>query len=312
MNENGRLPRTVAVIGSMNADFTVHTDKLPLPGQTVKGSALQISSGGKSANQAVAAALLGAKVAMMGSVGDDEHGRMLRDSVKRAGVDTTAVTISTAPTGTAVIEVDGSGENTIIVSAGANGTLAPDDQAIASLLQGAGVLCLCLEIPIPAVMAAARCGHVSGVQVLLNLSPYAEVPDALFSYSDVLLLNEHEAASLVGRPINKDWGALHTALQERGVKRSVITRGAEGAMVLDVSAKETVVEVTTIQVDAVDTTGSGDAFTGALAARLAAGDDLVDAARFAARAGAWAATKYGTQSSYATLQELEQWECSTT
>lgn len=110
MNGNGRLPRTVVVIGSLNADLTVHTDKLPLPGQTVKGSALQISSGGKSANQAVAAALLGAKVAMMGSVGDDEHGRMLRDSLRRAGVDTTAVTTSTAPTGTAVIEVDRSGK----------------------------------------------------------------------------------------------------------------------------------------------------------------------------------------------------------
>jgi len=311
MNGNGRLPRTVVVIGSLNADLTVHTDKLPLPGQTVKGSALQISSGGKSANQAVAAALLGAKVAMMGSVGDDEHGRMLRDSLRRAGVDTTAVTTSTAPTGTAVIEVDGLGENTIVVSAGANGTFLHDDKAVARLLEGAGALCLCLEIPLPAVMAAARCGRVSGVQVLLNLSPHAEVPDALFTYSDVLLLNEHEAASLVGRPVNQDWPLLHTALQERGVKRAVITRGAKGAVVLDATAKETFVEVATIHVDAVDTTGSGDAFTGALAARLAAGDELVDAAGFAARAGAWAATKYGTQGSYATLQELDHWEPST-
>jgi len=308
MREKAHPPRRVAVVGSLNADFTVRADKLPQPGQTVKGSKLLISSGGKSANQAVAAALLGAKVALMGSVGDDEHGRMALDCVRRAGVDITAVALSAEPTGTAVIEVDGSGENTIIVSSGANGTFAPGDRALAGLLEGAGVLCLCLEIPIPAVLAAARLAHDSGIKVLLNLSPYSEAPDALFSYTDVLLLNEHEAASFVGRTVIDDWDVLQRRLHDRGVKQAVITRGERGIVVMDVAAKGAVIEMPSLPIKPVDTTGCGDAFGGALAARLVAGDGLVDAAKFASRAGTFAATKFGTQSSYATLQELERWK----
>lgn len=293
------MPR-IAVIGSMNADLTVRTPRLPRPGETVAGSDLATLPGGKSSNQAAAAARLGGEVALLARIGDDAHGVHLRQEAEAAGVDTRWVRACPGvPTGVALITVDAAGENVIVLSPGANGSLATRDVATdVAVLDGASVLCLCLEVDHDAVLAAARAGAERGVRVVLNLSPYAEVDPALLAATDVLLVNEHELAGLVGEVAVAD---AADALAQRGIARAVVTQGARGAAVL---VGGEVTQVPSPRVDAVDTTGCGDAFTGALAVRLDAGDDLVAAARFAARAAAYAATREGAQASYATAEEL--------
>lgn len=297
----------IVVVGSLNADLVVQVPRLPGPGETVGGSELTVLPGGKGANQAAAAGRLGGDVALLGLVGDDPHGRLLLDAAESAGVDTRAVTrLPGVATGTAVIAVDAAGENTIIVSPGANGHLDPA-HLDAGLLGAAGVLCLCLEVPQQTVLAAARLARGSGAAVVLNLSPSAPVPAELLALTDVLLVNDHEAADLLGPDVvAAGWPAVGEALAVRGVTRAVVTLGPRGAVVLEPSAAGThrVVEVPAVPVEAVDTTGCGDAFTGALATRLAAGASLVDAARFAAQVGAVAATRRGAQSSYPTLAEV--------
>ncbi|ROS70209.1 ribokinase [Curtobacterium sp. PhB172] len=281
------MTQTIVIVGSLNADLVVRTERFPKPGETLHGSDLAILPGGKSANQAVAAGRLGGTVRMIGAVGDDGNGALLRDSVAAAGADTTHVAVREGvATGTAVITVDAAGENTIVISAGANGTLTPDDVP-ADAFDDAGVLGLCLEVSIDVVLAAARAAHAAGVTVLTNLSPFGDVPAELLELTDVLLVNEHEAASL----------------GEHGVARSIVTRGGSGCVVHDGDADP--VSIDAVRVEPVDTTGCGDAFMGSVALRLAAGDSLVDAARFAVGVGAYAATKAGAQASYPTTAELE-------
>ncbi|MCS0646730.1 MULTISPECIES: ribokinase [Curtobacterium] len=281
------MTESIVVVGSLNADLVVRTARFPQPGETLQGSDLAILPGGKSANQAVAAGRLGGTVRMIGAVGDDGNGALLRDSVAAAGVDTTDVAVREGvATGTAVITVDAAGENTIVISAGANGTLTPDDVPT-DVFAGAAVLGLCLEVSIDVVLAAARAAHAAGVTVLTNLSPFGAVPAELLELTDVLLVNEHEAA----------------ALGDHGVARSIVTRGGAGCVVYDGDAEP--VPIDAVRVEPVDTTGCGDAFMGAVALRLAAGDTLVDAARFAVGVGAYAATKPGAQASYPTAAELE-------
>ncbi|MCC3267717.1 ribokinase [Arthrobacter gengyunqii] len=297
----------VVVVGSLNADLTVRTDRFPQPGETLNGSELVIVPGGKSANQAAAAAILGADVRLFGAVGADGHGDLLLKAAAAAGVDASRVLRRTdTATGTAMIVVDAAGENTIIVSPGANGTVTGAELP-ENLFDDAAVLTLSLEVPLDAVTAAARAGHDAGAQVLLNLSPYREVPAELLALTDVLLLNTHEAALVTGlADPASDWEAVIAVLGQLGVRRTIITLGGDGAVVLDGTAQgaDRVVSVAPTRVTAVDTTGCGDAFTAATAARLAAGDSLVQAATFAARAGALAATREGAQSSYSALAEL--------
>ena len=185
----------IVVVGSLNADLTIYCDRLPLPGETVHGNGFAVNPGGKSANQAVAAAKLGSRVVLIGAVGDDTNGTMLLASTAGAGVDISRVRRTPdAATGVAVISVDAHGENNIIISAGANGTLAPGDVAAsAELFEGASVMCLCLEVGLDTVEAAARLGHDAGATVLLNLSPYAEIPASLAALCDILLVNATHA-----------------------------------------------------------------------------------------------------------------------
>lgn len=262
------------VVGSLNADLVVRTERFPGPGETVAGADLVVGPGGKGANQAVAAARLGGDVAMVGVVGDDAHGVLVRDAVAAAGADTGMVTVRPgAATGTAVITVDSSADNTIVVSPGANGTLSASDLPS---FDGVGVLTLSLESPLDTVLAAARAARAAGTVVVLNLSPYGPVPDGLLESTDVLVVNEHEAAQLGAHP----------------VRRRIVTRGAAGCRVDDDGV---VTDVESLPVSPVDTTGSGDAFLAAVAVRLAAGDSLADAARYAVRAGAYAVTADGAQ-----------------
>lgn len=298
----------VVVVGSLNADLTVRTERLPRAGETVHGSALAVAPGGKSSNQAAAAARLGARVAMVGAVGDDDRGHLLLRELREAGVDVRGVLrLPGIATGTALIIVDRAGENTIVLSAGANGELTPDRlTGLAERLQGAEVLCLCFEVPMETVVAAALQARETRVRVLLNPSPAAAIEDRLLDVIDVLLLNESEAADLL--EARGDWDVTASRLRERGGRAAIVTLGGEGAVVLQ---EGRVTPIPAVAVTPVDTTGAGDAFTGAVASQLAGGASLIDAARFGARAAAWSVTRPGAQPSYATLAELGDWEAGT-
>ncbi|MFG3438891.1 ribokinase [Nonomuraea sp. NPDC047897] len=300
--EPGRRPAPhhrldVLVVGSANADLVVQVGRHPAPGETVLGSDLAVHPGGKGANQAVAAARLGARVALLGRVGTDGHGRLLRESLEHDGVDLSHLHDTPAASGVAMIAVGPRGDNSIIVAPGANSLLTEDDvRQAAPLLRSAPVVSLQLEIPLPAVLAAARLAR----RAVLNLSPAAPVPGELLALCDPLVVNEHEAAQLLG-------GAGEAARQAEalltlGPRSVVVTLGAAGAVTAD---NGVVRQVPSPRVTAVDTTGAGDAFTGALAWRLAVGDALADAAAFAARVGAATVRGAGAQSSYPTMAEVE-------
>lgn len=302
----------IVVVGSLNADLTIYCERLPQPGETVHGNGFAVNPGGKSANQAVAAGRLGGHVSLVGAVGDDPHGDMLLASVAGAGVDVGHVRTSGESTGVAVIAVDASGENNIIISAGANGTLSPTDVAeAADVLEAAAVVSLCLEVGMETVLAAAQAGHDAGATVLLNLSPYVEIPGALAGLADVLLVNAHEAALFLGSSVPgadapvDDWHSVRERFAGRGIQQVLVTLGAKGSVVLD-SVEGAVTFVQPTAVSAVDTTGAGDAFTGAVAVRLAAGDALADAAAFASVAAAMATTRKGTQAAYPEAADVER------
>ncbi|MEV5706266.1 ribokinase [Actinoallomurus sp. NPDC052274] len=286
----------VLVVGSVNADLVVRVDRRPAAGETVLGSDLATYPGGKGANQAVAAARLGGRVAFLGRAGTDGQGDFLRDALRGDGVDITHLITTPGPSGVALITLGPDGDNSIIVSPGANGRVTAEDVAAAGpLFAAAAVVSMQMEVPLDAVLAAARAAEGAGARVVFNLSPPAAVPDELLALCDPLVVNEHEAAFL---------GASDPAgLLARGPRSVVITKGADGAVVAD---GDGVVEVPSPRVEAVDTTGAGDAFTGALSWRLARGDDLATAARFAARVGAAAVRVAGAQSSFPRPADLEE------
>ena len=297
----------VAIVGSINVDLTVRTRRRPAGGETVSGSDLVVSSGGKGANQAVAAARLGAEVAMLGAVGADPFGRDQRAALAAEGIDLTAVLeLPDVATGTAVIVVDADGENSIVVSPGANGRVDPDMIARqGSWFDGVAVLGMCLEIPQDTVLAAARRGHQTGARVIVNLSPYADVPAELLTLTDLLLVNEHELAQLLG-DVPAGWPERTAALADRGVERAIVTLGGAGSVVLDSAAEPAVTRIPAVPVTPVDTTGCGDAYTGSVAAALARDLPLPDAAALASRISAVAATRPGAQSSYPSRAEAAE------
>lgn len=294
-------PYDLLVVGSANADLVVGVERRPGAGETVLGSDLAVHPGGKGANQAVAAARLGAGTALLARVGDDAHGRLLTGSLRAAGVDTAGVLVGGAPTGVALITVDPSGDNSIVVSPGANARLTPADVAAAGgLFARAGVVSVQLEVP-PATVAAVARALRPGARLVLNPSPPAALDDRVLAACDPLVVNEHEARVVIGDGAGgtpEEWAAALLALGPRSV---VVTLGAAGALVAGSGAS---VRVASPRVDAVDTTGAGDAFTAALAWRLGLGEDLVTAARFAVRVGAAAVTRRGAQESYPTADEL--------
>ncbi|RJL32909.1 ribokinase [Bailinhaonella thermotolerans] len=298
--EPAARPYDVVVAGSANADLVVRVERRPASGETVAGSDLATFPGGKGANQAVAAARLGARTALLGRVGDDGHGALLRASLERDGVDVSRLAATPGPTGVALITVGPEGDNSIIVSPGANARLTEEDVAgAADLIGAARVLSLQLEVPLPAVLAAARAAEAAGTRVVFNPSPPAPVPAGLLALCDPLIVNEHEAAFLLGEDAPEDPEERASALLTLGPRSVVVTLGAEGAVVAGEG------RVPSPRVTAVDTTGAGDAFTGALAWRLARGDGLREAAVFAARVGAAAVRRPGAQSSFPTAEEVE-------
>ncbi|MEV6111172.1 ribokinase [Streptomyces sp. NPDC052109] len=291
------------VVGSANADLVIDVERRPAAGETVLGGDLAVHPGGKGANQAVAAARLGAGTALLARVGDDAYGRLLLDSLHAAGVDTVGVLVGGAPTGVALITVDPSGDNSIVVSPGANARLLPADiRTAASLFLASRVVSAQLEIPLETVVEVVR-NLAPGNRFVLNPSPPRPLPTEVLAACDPLIVNEHEARVILGEacvsedPV--DWARL---LLAKGPRSVVVTLGAEGALVCDDSG---VTRVASVQVEAVDTTGAGDAFTAALAWRLGTGADLPEAAAYAARVGAAAVTRRGAQDSYPTAEEVD-------
>ncbi|WP_369246737.1 ribokinase [Streptomyces sp. R41] len=289
------------VVGSANADLVIGVERRPAAGETVLGSDLAVHPGGKGANQAVAAARLGARTALLARVGDDAHGRLLLDSQREAGVDTVGVLVGGAPTGVALITVDPSGDNSIVVSPGANGRLTPDDvRAAGSLFQASRVVSAQLEIPLETVVEVVR-NLAPDSRFVLNPSPPRPLPAEVLAACDPLIVNEHEARVIVGTALGdspEDWA---TALLALGPRSVVVTLGAEGALV---ASADGVARVPSVKVEAVDTTGAGDAFTAALAWRLGRSESLSDAAAYAARVGAAAVTRPGAQESFPTAEAV--------
>lgn len=287
----------IVVVGSINADITVTVARHPHPGETLLGRGNPVSAGGKGANQAVAAALLGADVALVGAVGRDANAVPATAHLRQSGVDTGAVAETDEVTGMAMITVADDGENTIIVVPGANATVdAEYVRSHAGLIAGADIVLLQGEIPASGFAAAVS---AATGRVVVNLAPVVDVsPDALLA-ADPIMANEHEAGLILqllgAETATGDPYDLAAALLEAGFSSAVLTLGAEGALVADASGIE---PVPTPRVTAVDTTGAGDAFAGALVHRLAEGDSLLDAALFAARVGAFAVTRHGAQASY--------------
>lgn len=291
----------VVVVGSANADLVVRVERWPAPGQTVPGSDPTVVPGGKGANQAVAAARLGGRVAFVGRIGEDPYGGLLRGSLEDAGVALDALMTAPGPSGTALITVGPEGESAVIVSPGANGRVTPQDiDRAAGVIGAARVVSLQLEIPLPAVRRAAETAAAAGARVVLNPSPARPLPSELLALCDPLVVNEHEAAYLLGAAVD-DPAAGAAALRALGPRSAVITLGAAGAVTADAAGTA---RIAAPRVRAVDTTGAGDAFTAALCLRLARGDDLVAAARLAVRVGAAAVRRAGAQPSFPTPADL--------
>ena len=295
-----RNPPRVTVLGSLNIDISVTVPRLPEPGATVLGSAARFTPGGKGANQAVAAARLGAAVRMTGCVGDDDFGRRLLAALREEGVDHQGVRVTAdAPTGLAMISVDTAGENMITVASGANHQVG--DQQVAAATGHGDILVICAEIPVPAIKAAltkaapTKAASTRAPRCILNLAPAPPDAAAIVAAGvDWLVVNETEAAAVLGRPVSglAEAGQAAAALITAGARHAVVTAGAHGAAL---AGPDAVATIGAFRVDAVDTVGAGDTFVGALAVALAAGIPAAEAVRAAAAAGATAATRPGAQ-----------------
>ena len=297
----------VFVVGSINQDFVLKVERRPKPGETVTDAVLSTHNGGKGANQAAAAALLGGSVALLGRVGDDGFGGPLVRALGKKGVDTALIEEAhDSSTGTAFITVTEDGENSITVAPGANRRLTPEDvDAARGAIAGAAVLVAQMEVPRECVARAVEVAGGVGTRAVLNLAPPFNVPRAVLEGLDPLVVNEHEAAFLLGSAVEGVDGALSAApkLLALGPRSAVITVGEAGAVLAGGGSAE---HLPAPGVDVVDTTGAGDAFVGALAARLANDTPLEDAVAYAVRAGAAAVTREGAQGALPTPEVVER------
>jgi ribokinase len=299
-------PPTICVVGSTNIDLIARVPRLPRLGETLVGHSFSVGYGGKGANQAVMAARLGARVTMVTRVGRDVFGDGMVRNYREQGIDPAYVLVDEERfSGVAPIFVDDSAQNVIVIVPGANLGLSPADvHRAARAIDSADVLVCQLEVPIETTLEAFRIAKTREVSTILNPAPAATVPDELLRLSDLCVPNETEAELLTGTSIESltDAAAAARALLARGPRAVIVTLGARGALLCDGDAAE---HVPGIRVDAVDPTGAGDAFVGGLAVFLAEGDRLRDAVRRANGVAALSVMKLGTQVSFPTRHEAD-------
>lgn len=315
MPDASPTPR-VCVLGSLNMDLVVRCPHLPKPGETVLGSSYKTYPGGKGANQAVAAARMGAMVSIIGRVGDDAHAPRLRAVLEADGIDLTHLhTTPDTPSGLGMITVEDSGENTIVVASGANSLVSVEDvRAAKALIESCDVLLLQLEIPMASNVEAASIARAAGKAVVLNAAPARALPPDLLKSVDVLVVNRHEAATLTSQDAHGEPGRIALRLPDLGPSAALLTLGAQGSII---THKGRVRRVPTPKVLAVDSVGAGDAYVGALAvgwvavhraARVKSSDEFKlaeEAALIASAAGALATTKPGAIPSLPKRDEVE-------
>ena len=289
--------KKILVIGSSNTDMTVITDRLPVPGETILGGRFAMGPGGKGANQAVAAQRLGGNTSFICKVGKDIFGENAVRHYRNEGLDTTGVMISEQPSGVALISVDKKAENCIVVASGANADITEADiEANRKAIEEASILLLQLEIPVEAVVKAAKIGHEAGVYVILNPAPACDLPEEIYRYLSLIIPNQTEIALMTGIEARDEEGAAKAveALRDKGVKDVIVTMGSKGSMVYH-EGKATFVP--SQKVNAVDTTAAGDTYCGGLCVALSEGKDIIEAARFATAASALTVQKQGAQES---------------
>jgi ribokinase len=275
----------VVVVGSANMDLIAMAPALPSPGETVLGTDFAMMPGGKGANQAIAVARAGGSCTFLGAIGSDSFGVTLTARLAASGVDTSQLRVVYGTSGVALVTVNSAGENAIVVTPGATAAFTALTEGELSTVRRADVLVAQLEIPIHTVVQAARAAREAGTRVVLNAAPARDLPAELFELVDLLVVNEVEARAITGKGRDEP-GALLSV-----VPRAVLTLGRDGAWYGDRDGSE--LRVPAVPVDVVDTTGAGDAFTGALAVAWAEGRDLVDAVRWATAAGAACVRRLG-------------------
>jgi ribokinase len=296
----------ICVVGSSNVDMNSYVTRFPAPGETIHGKRFTTGYGGKGANQGVMAARLGAAVTFVGKVGNDLFGRDMLANFQSEGIDASYVqTTDEAASGVAVITIDATGMNSIIVIPGANGLLTAEEvEAARPAIEQADLLVCQLEVPMPANLTAARIARQAGKTILFNPAPASEeTPDELLHLCDIICPNENEAALLTGQPVTSVADAETAArmLLGRGARQVIVTLGERGSLLVD---RGQATHVAAPAVKAVDTTGAGDAFVGTLAYFLAVGVSVVEAMRRANQVAAISVQHPGTQTSYPRSADL--------
>jgi ribokinase len=298
---------SIVVLGGINMDLVTITSRFPEAGETVAGSRFLTYPGGKGANQAVAAARMGAKVFMVGRVGDDIFGSQLLEALTQSGVNVSGVGMAAdASSGIAVINIDESAQNRIIQIPGANHTCGEAEaHQVLQVLPQASTLLLQLEVSMELSLRVAQAAAAQGKTVILDPSPVRPLPEALYSCCGVITPNETDAQALVSFPVVDRISAAQAAgeLLARGVSNVIIKMGEQGAYYATPEGGE---QIRPFPVQAIDSVGAGDAFNGALAVALAEGKGLAHAVRIATAAGALAVTRFGAQDAMPTREEVER------
>lgn len=301
----------ILVVGSLNMDLVVQMPAIPRPGETLLGGKFATFPGGKGANQAVAAARLGAQVSMVGRVGGDAFGEQMLQIIRKEGIETRFVGVDAqSATGVALITVDAQGQNSISVASGANFTLTELEVRQAwEQIPEVDLLVMPLETPMETIRTAAQIAKQRHTRVILNPAPAQDLDESLLRLIDVIVPNESETERLTGKAIRDQEDARQAGaeLLKRGVANAVLTLGESGALLVEGSAGDPVFElIPAFQVRVVDTTAAGDAFVGALATALGEGLSLASAAHFASAVAALSVTRPGAQPSLPYRAEVDQ------
>lgn len=296
--------KNILVIGSANIDLTIHTDRMPKLGETVTGHEFSMNSGGKGANQAVAAAKLGGDVKFLGVIGNDTYGEKLLADLRKSGAVFEGITADGVPTGTACITVV-NGDNFIVLNPGANDLLTPEIiEEKAELIRKSDYVIMQLEIPVDSVLRAALIAKNAGTAVVLNPAPVKDLPDEIYRFTDIMIPNEYEAMLLTGISTDNEQGCRDAVedLRKKGVKTVIITLGDRGCVYND---GDRIIFHPAGKADVVDTTSAGDSFIGALCCKLASGNSLPESVDYATKVAAVTVSRRGASESIPYAHEIK-------